>query len=147
MSRTILWILTIFLSIAMIALVGVQAYWFKNSIEAKEQQLGMVVKEVITEFSDELLSNQTLTTILEEIQPPVVHHQSSAVWNYRIDHRSTIGEDGLLRKETQVSEEGRLVYKQPDPSILNQKIKIIDDSVIVVIGQDEKREDTILSQP
>ena len=46
MSRTVLWILTVFLSIAMIALVVVQAYWFKNSIEAKEQQLGMVVNQV-----------------------------------------------------------------------------------------------------
>lgn len=135
MSRTVLWILTVFLSIAMIALVIVQAYWFKNSINAKQQQLGMVVSRVLDDISTELAQNQTITTILEEINPPVVDHHSTAVWNYRIDQRSTLGEDGMVHEETMVQEEGQ---------ILNQKVKIIDDSVIVVIGQDEVYGDTVL---
>ncbi len=144
MSRTVLWILTVFLSIAMIALVGVQAYWFKNSIDAEEQQLGMVVNQVLGEISTELAQNQTITTILGEIKPPVVRHQSTAVWNYRIDQRSTLVEDGVVHEESEIHQEGSLVYSQPHNSILNQKVQIIDDSVIVLIGQDELYEDTIL---
>ncbi len=129
MSRTILWILTVFLSIAMIALVAVQAYWFKNSMNAKEQQLGMVVNQVLNEASTELAQNQAITTILEELKPPVVHHQSTAVWNYRIDQRSTLGEDEIIQEES---------------NILNQKVEIIDDSIIIVIGQDDLYGDTVL---
>ena len=144
MSRTFLWILTVFLSIAMIALVVVQTYWFKNSIAAKEQQLGMVVKQVLDEISNELAQNQTITTILEEIQPPLIRHQSTAVWNYRIDQRSTLAENGEVLEESKVQQGGALVYSEPHNSILNQKVEIIDDSIIVVIGQDEEDEDTIL---
>ncbi|MCP4311068.1 MAG: HAMP domain-containing histidine kinase [Bacteroidetes bacterium] len=150
MSRTVLWILTVFLSIAMIALVGIQAYWFKNSIEAKEQQLGMVVNQVLEEISDELEQNQTLTTILEELQPPVVSLQSASVWNYRIDSRTVVAEsepEEEPKREDEPEHEGNHpvgVYRQPHHSIKNQKVKIIDDSVIVVIGQDELYEDTIL---
>lgn len=114
----------------MIALVGIQAYWFKYSLEAKEQQLGMLVNQILEEISDELEQNQTITTILEEIQPPVVSHQSTSVWNYRIDSRTINA--------------GEEVYTQAHQSIKNQKIQIIDDSVIVVIGQDELYDDTIL---
>ena len=144
MSRTVLWILTVFLSIAMIALVVVQTYWFKNSIADKEQQLGIVVNQVLNEISTELAQNQTNTTILEEIQPPVVHHKSTSVWNYRIDQRSTLAEDGIIIEESNVHKEETLVYNQPHTSILNQRVEIIDDSIIVVTGQDENYEDTIL---
>ncbi len=88
MSRTVLWILTVFLSLAMIALVGVQAYWFKNSIDAKEKQLGLVVNQVLGEISGELVRDETLMTILEELNPPSISHQSEAIWNFQIDGRS-----------------------------------------------------------
>ncbi len=128
----------------MIALVGVQAYWFKNSIDAKEQQFGLVVNQVLDEISNELAQNQTITTILEEIKPPLVRHQGTAVWNYRIDQRSILGEDGIVIAESKVHQEGSLVYTRPDQSLLNQKVEMIDDSVLVVIGQDEMYGDTIL---
>ena len=96
------------------------------------------------EISTELAQNQTITTILEEIRPPVVNHQSTAVWNYRIDQRSSLGENGVVHEESIIQQEGSLVYSQPHNSILNQKVEIIDDSVLVVIGQDELHEDTIL---
>jgi two-component system phosphate regulon sensor histidine kinase PhoR len=123
MSRTVLWILTVFLSLAMIALVGVQAYWFKNSIESQERQLGLVVKQVLDEISTELVQNETVMTILDEIQPPVVSHQSRAVWNFRIDGRSSTGETGSLK---------------------NRKLEVIDDTVVVILGEDEMLRDTIL---
>ena len=57
MSRTVLWIVTIFLSLAMIALVAVQAYWIKHSIKSEENQLGLVVNQVLSEISNELVQN------------------------------------------------------------------------------------------
>ena len=72
MSRTILWIMTIFLSLAMIALVAVQAYWIKHSIQSEENQLGLVVNQVLSEISNELVQNETVINILEEIRPPVI---------------------------------------------------------------------------
>ena len=186
MSRTVLWILTVFLSLAMIALVGVQTYWFKNSIDAKEHQLGLVVNQVLGEISNELVQNETVMTILEEIRPPVVKHQSTSVWNFHIDGRSiyTESDDEEAFEETEVyiSEDAHgevdirigddvyaneglhpgemeevpeveevpemdnevIVFRQPHKSIKNQKVEMIDDSVLVILGEDEYLQDTIL---
>jgi two-component system phosphate regulon sensor histidine kinase PhoR len=194
MSRTTLWILTVFLSLAMIALVGVQTYWFKNSIDAKEQQLGLVINQVLGEISNELIRDETVMTILEEIQPPVVSHQSQAVWNFQIDSRSSIHQPGdeehrepegavhspdpvheeeWVHEEITIKgkinlnevesgvfvEEGQwkevyvdeadqdqevIVYTPPTQLLKNQKIEIINDSVLVIIGEDELMHDTIL---
>jgi two-component system phosphate regulon sensor histidine kinase PhoR len=128
--------MTIFLSLAMVALVGVQAYWFKNSIESQERQLGLVVKQVLEEISTEMVQNETVMTILEEIQPPVVSHQSRAIWNFRIDARSTVGESGP-GKELPAED----LYPQ---SLKNRKLEVIDDTVVVILGEDEMLSDTIL---
>jgi two-component system phosphate regulon sensor histidine kinase PhoR len=192
MSRTILILLTVFLSLAMIALVGLQAYWFKNSLEAKEQQLGLVVNQVLSEISQEIIRDETVLTILEEIRPPVVNHKSTTVWNFHMDARSVQGHsevssemheeevvaevddlgklEGIeeitirgevnlhqghaeimvesgqpeIRKVTPSGGEEVILYTQPDPSITNQRFRIIDDSVLVVLGEDETLRDTIL---
>jgi two-component system phosphate regulon sensor histidine kinase PhoR len=133
--------MTVFLSLAMIALVGVQAYWFKNSIESKERQLGLLVNQALTEISSELVQNETVMTILEEIKPPLVSHQSKSVWNFHIDGRSMYSgiENGEIRLNDEI-----VVYSQPPASIKNQKLQMIDDSVLVILGEDELLQDTIL---
>jgi len=140
MSRTVLWVLTIFLSLAMVALVGIQAYWFKNSIDAERQQLGMVVSQVLEDISHELLQNETVTTILEEIRPPLSSHQSSSTWNYHMDGRSYVGAEITQGEEG----EEEVVYSQPHQSVINQKVKVIDDSIVVVVGEDAELGDTLL---
>jgi two-component system phosphate regulon sensor histidine kinase PhoR len=156
MSRTVLWILTVFLSLAMIAMVGVQTYWFKNSIESQERQLGLVVNHVLDEISNELIQNETMMSILEEIQPPVVKHHSKAVWNFRIDGRSIVGNPDVTAevrvndrttgedKSEQDNKDTVPEYSPPSQSLKNRSIELIDDSVLVVLGQDEMLQDTIL---
>jgi len=190
MSRTILWIVTVFLTLAMAAMVAVQAYWIKRSVNAEEHQLGLVVQQVLSEISDELVRNETLLTILDEIRPPVVQSQSQAVWNFHIDDRSAYNrtdstsiiiesedlyvdqEDlNIIFDEVLVSEEEKGIegldlevieptfedlddeepkeektykYTPPDHSLKNQKVKLINDSLLVILGEDEHMQDTIL---
>lgn len=190
MSRTILWIVTVFLTLAMAAMVAVQAYWIKRSVNAEEHQLGLVVQQVLSEISDELVRNETLLTILDEIRPPVVQSQSQAVWDFHIDDRSAYNrtdstsviieseelyvdqEDlNIIFDEVLVSEEEKgiegldlevieptfedldaeepleektYIYTPPDHSLKNQKVKLINDSLLVILGEDEHMQDTIL---
>lgn len=208
MSRTVLWIVTVFLSLAMAAMVAVQAYWIKRSVKAEQQQLGLVVNQVFSEISDELLWNETLITILDEIRPPVVQNQSRAVWNFHIDARSAYnradsalaiaegegvvgdsensriqheditvddqelnsGELELLEvhpgieaatepvekepmsdrdedQDTEIpepEETRHFRYTSPDFTLKNQKVKLINDSLLVILGEDEVMQDTIL---
>jgi len=141
MSRTLLWIVTIFLSLAMLALVALQAYWIKHSIESKQNQLGLVVNQVLSDVSDELQQNETILHILEEIQPPVIRHQSRSVWNFHLDSRSMI--NGKSREDIQLDEE-IIFYNPPQRSLKNTMVEMVDDSVLVILGEDEIRNDTIL---
>jgi len=125
----------------MMALVALQGYWIKSSIESKESQLGLVMNQVFSEMSDELLENETVMQILEELRPPVIKHQSKAVWNFHIDARSNYSESG--QEELHMDEE-ILVYTAPHKSLKNRKMELIDDSVLVVLGEDELMQDTIL---
>ncbi len=141
MSRTVLWILTIFLSLAMIALVTVQVYWIKHSIASEQYQLGLVVNQALSDVSNDLVQNETVINILEEIRPPVIHYQSQSIWNFHIDWRSNMDPSGDEKIELN---ENIIMYSPPHPSLKNQKVEMIDDSILVILGEDELMHDTIL---
>jgi two-component system phosphate regulon sensor histidine kinase PhoR len=148
MSRTILWIVSVFLALAMVAMILVQAYWIRRSLESEEHQLGLVVNGVLSDISDELVQNETVITILNEIQPPVIQYQSKEVWNFRIDSRSSYDRTEstveIAIEEEDIDERGPFIYTPPDISLKNQKVKMINDSLLVLVGEDISKQDTIL---
>ncbi|MCK5066427.1 MAG: HAMP domain-containing histidine kinase [Bacteroidales bacterium] len=150
MSRTILWIVSVFLALAMVAMIIVQGYWIKRSMDLEENQLGMVVNQVLSELSDELVQNETVITILDEIRPPLIQYKSQAVWNFHIDARSAYNgsEDENIHIEAEDLNENQdqdvYTYTSPDHSLKNQKVKMINDSLLVVLGEDLLLHDTIL---
>jgi signal transduction histidine kinase len=149
MSRTILWIVSVFLALAMVAMILVQAYWIRRSLESEEHQLGLVVNGVISDISDELVQNETVITILNEIHPPVIQHQSQAVWNFHIDSRSAYDRtessmDITIEAEDLDEFENTFTYTPPDVSLTNQRVEMINDSLLVVVGEDITMQDTIL---
>ena len=149
MSRTILWIVSVFLALAMVAMILVQVYWIRRSLESEEHQLGLVVNDVLSDISDELVQNETVITILNEIQPPVIQHQSQAVWNFHIDSRSSYDRtestiDIAIEAEDIDEESAVFMYKPPDGTLKNQKVQMINDSLLVVVGEDPSMKDTIL---
>ncbi len=162
----------------MVAMVGIQAYWIKHSMEAEENQLDLLVHQVLSEISDELIRNETMITILNEIRPPLIQQQTQAVWDFHIDSRSAYdasepeevqaeleayyeeaeeihGESDLLHVESDrihVESEGShvtveeqvYIYTSPHHSLKNQTVELINDSVLVILGEDELMQDTIL---
>ncbi|RPI41952.1 MAG: hypothetical protein EHM46_05775, partial [Bacteroidetes bacterium] len=140
MSKAVLWILTVFLSLAMIALIAIQAYWIRSSIISEEKQLSLVVRQVLSEISDEIIQNETIMHILDEIKPPVMQHRSSSVWNYRLNSK---GGEATVQEDLHVEDEV-VYYNPPDPSLKNTKVEMLDDSVLVILGQDDRLQDTVL---
>jgi two-component system phosphate regulon sensor histidine kinase PhoR len=148
MSRTILWIVSVFLALAMAAMILVQAYWIRRSLESEEHQLGLVVNGVLSDISNELVQNETVITILNEIRPPVIQYQSQAIWNFHIDGRSSFdGTDSnvdITIEAEDRDERRRYIYTAPDASLKNQTVKMINDSLLVIVGEDIHMQDTIL---
>jgi two-component system phosphate regulon sensor histidine kinase PhoR len=133
---------------AMVAMILVQTYWIRRSLESEEYQMGLVVKQVLAEISDELVQNETVITILDEIRPPLVQQQSEAVWDYHIDARSaydrTDHSHNAIEGADIDADEDIFIYESPDISLKNQKVERINDSLLVVIGEDLHSRDTIL---
>lgn len=125
----------------MIALVALQGYWIKTSMDAKEQQFGQTIHQVFQEVSDELLENETAMEILEELQPPLIQHQSKAVWNFRIDARSSYS---VIDDEDIQLDQNTLHYSSPHSSLKNRTAELIDDSILVIVAEDELLNDTLL---
>ena len=153
MSRTILWIVSLFLALAMVAMILVQAYWIRRSMESEEHQLGLVVNDVLSDISNELVQNETVISILDEIRPPVIQYHSQAIWNFRIDSRSSFDRtdssiDIAMEEEDlgmDIDEEMNIfTYTAPDGSLQNQHVAMINDSLMVVVGEDPAMQDTIL---
>lgn len=133
---------------AMLAMILVQTYWIRRSLESEEYQMGLVVKQVLAEISDELVQNETVITILDEIRPPLIQHQSEAVWNYHIDARSAYDRTDMghtaIEEADVDADEDIFTYESPDISLKNQKVERINDSLLVVTGEDQHSRDTIL---
>lgn len=135
-----IWIITIFLSLAMLSLVGVQAYWIRHTIDAEERQLNLVMQRVLFDMSEELVQNETVMHILEELQPPLLHgRRSQSVWNYQIDARSSYG---TMAPPDSSQKNHAMRYSPPHESLMNPRTRLIDDSILLVLGQDAL--DTIL---
>ncbi len=162
----------------MVAMVGIQVYWIKHSMEAEENQLDLLVHQVLSEISDEIIRNETMITILDEIRPPLIQEQTQAVWDFHIDSRSAYdasepeevqaeleayyeeaeenhGESDLIHVESDrihvesedphvTVEEQVYIYTSPHHSLKNQTVELINDSVLVILGEDELMQDTIL---
>lgn len=155
----------------MVAMVGIQAYWIKHSMEAEENQLDLLVHQVLSEISDELIRNETMITILDEIRPPLLQQRTQAVWNFHIDARSAYDAsepeeiqaelEGYYEESEEIHVEAEMIhveseepvesveehvymYTSPHHTLKNQTVELINDSVLVILGEDELMQDTIL---
>ena len=137
MSRTVLWIMTVFLSLAMVALVVIQAYWIKTSIEAEEKQLGLVVNQVLKRSPMSWCRMKQYGhpggDPATSGQPP---QQSGLEFSYRFRSSLVRTEEIYLEDEMEMNEEV-IVFTRAHQSIKNQKVEMIDDSVVVIMGEDE----------
>src|SRR4030042_2378706 len=69
MSKRFLWIIAVFMSLAMAGLIIVQSYWIGNAIDIKEKQFSQLVTNALSDISDEIRQQETVFNIIEEINP------------------------------------------------------------------------------
>lgn len=69
MSKRFLWIIAAFMSLAMIGLIVVQAYWIGNAIDIKEKQFSQLVTKALADISQEIRKQEAVYHIIDEIEP------------------------------------------------------------------------------
>lgn len=69
MSKRFLWIIAVFMSLAMMGLIIVQAYWIGNAIDIKEKQFSQLVTKALSDASEKIRQQETVYHIIDEIEP------------------------------------------------------------------------------
>jgi two-component system phosphate regulon sensor histidine kinase PhoR len=69
MSRKWIWILALFMGLAMISLIFVQAWWIKNAVDVKDEQFDQIITRALSDLSVEFQKQQAARNIIDEIDP------------------------------------------------------------------------------
>jgi len=67
MSRKWIWILALFMGLAMISLIFVQAWWIKNAVDVKEKQFDQLITKTLSEIANEFQKQEAIHYITDEI--------------------------------------------------------------------------------
>lgn len=135
MSKRILWILTIALSLTLLGLVYIQISWVENAINLKDKQFQQLVNNTLSDVSRQLESYYTtrrLNSILKERLTP---------WT-DIDWQMELDED----PPEVIIDEKEEVPEPPVPTGeggLEEFMELIGDTLIVIRRNGEKSADTI----
>jgi hypothetical protein len=135
MSKRILWILTIALSLTLLGLVYIQISWVENAIRLKDKQFQQLVNNTLTEVSRQL-ENYYTTRRLNAIIGERLSPGSGAEWQVEFD------ED----PPEVVIDESEAALPPPDISgseRMEEFVELIGDSVIVVRRKGGKTVDTL----
>src|SRR4030042_4723427 len=137
MSKRFLWIIAVFMSLAMAGLIIVQSYWIGNAIDIKEKQFSQLVTNALSDISDEIRQQETVFNIIEEINPI----DTNMAWEGYSSVKVHVSASQYLEQVTaRVSEENAKVKD------LNEEIRVLqrttpsgDYSNIAIIAEDSGR--------
>ncbi len=69
MSRKLLWVLTVIISLASLGLVLVQSEWVRIAVQTKEEQFAQTASLAMQSIVDEIEKQETVVQIIDEIKP------------------------------------------------------------------------------
>ncbi|HEC44995.1 MAG TPA: HAMP domain-containing histidine kinase [Bacteroides sp.] len=134
MSKKLLWIISIFMALAMICLILVQTYWINNAYRLKERQFSQVVNQVLYTTVQDIQEREAMWHIMDEAELLDSTWEEAYV-ELEFGEQQHI-EEYNWNVESQIKIDGRLdhsvfIYQRSIPGTHEYELTIIaDDSVI-----------------
>ncbi len=120
MSNKILWIISIFIALAMIFLIVVQTYWINNAYQLKEKQFSQLVNRALYNSVNEIQEREAMWHIMDEVEI------LDSTWEYNIDINARINQVGSFDQSV-------YIYQRSIPGSDEYELTIVaDDSVILM---------------
>jgi two-component system phosphate regulon sensor histidine kinase PhoR len=69
MNKKWIWILSVFMGVAMICLIFVQTYWIRNAVIVKERQFDQLINKVLSEITNKVQKQEAMHYIIDEMDP------------------------------------------------------------------------------
>jgi len=124
MHKRTLWIITILLSITLVGLILVQAYWIKNALEIKEAQFEQLVANGIDQIVKELENRELVSQVVTAIDPYYdINSTGRTSLNFRSNKLSQ-NQFGLSSTDT----EKEIFIINTDSLNLNSQLRILGKS-------------------
>jgi two-component system phosphate regulon sensor histidine kinase PhoR len=136
MSKRILWILTISLSLSILGLIIVQIKWIRNAIELNDKQFRQLVNTTLTDVSmqiDHYYTSKRINSVIEE----KILAEDEIVWNIVIEEKEN---PNIFLDEEKIAEIMPHLQKVEKGEEL---IEVIEDTIIVITQLGNKKVDTI----
>jgi two-component system, OmpR family, phosphate regulon sensor histidine kinase PhoR len=134
MSKHILWILTVALSLALLGLIFIQVSWIRSAVELKDKQFQQLVNTTLTDVSrqlDRYYTTKRMNAIIEE----KLAEESGLNWLIDPDlYDPSLNLEGSINNSSSTP---------IDKSIREDLAEIVGDSVIVITHHDGAVVDTI----
>ncbi len=140
MSRRILWIISIFMAVAMVFLIIVQTYWINNAYRLKEKQFSQVVNQTLYQTVQEIQEREAMWHIMDEAEIldstweeayfDLDNGGMAYYEEYNLDINAHIQSDGNLDQSV-------YIYQRSIPGSQKHELTIIaDDSIIHMDNHD-----------
>ncbi len=139
MSKRILWILTIALSLAMLGLILLQIFWIKSAADLKEKQFKQLVNNTLADVSRQLESYYTSDHMQKIIQDEEADENKEVTWNVIVDD----DQKGSIYLEGDNEKLDVPLILPEGEKYMEQKIELINDTIFVVTQKGKKGSDTI----
>lgn len=134
MSRRILWIISVFMGVAMIFLIVVQTYWINNAYRLKEKQFSQVVNRVLNSTVYEVQEREAMWHIMDEMEILDSTWEEASFGSYSNGSEESFSFDMSTRVENwNGTNQEVYVYQRSVPGSQKYELTIVaDDSVILM---------------
>ncbi len=136
MSKRFLYIIAVFMTLAMIALIVVQAYWINNAYELKEKQFSQLVNRAISNIINEVQIQEAVFHIINEIDSPDTNtFEQYEKFDVQIDASEYLEtyqseqEAGIKQKQT--GPDDIYIFKHSQSSKGRSKITIVAEDTLL----------------
>ncbi|MEX0987272.1 MAG: HAMP domain-containing sensor histidine kinase [Bacteroidales bacterium] len=135
MSKRILWILTIAMSLTVLGLIFIQISWIRNAVDLKDKQFQQLVNNTLTDFSrqvDHYYTSIRMNTIIEEN----LTSEAKKEWQREMEEREPSVVLGEKRDHNNLQEH---LFSDND----NGLVEVIGDTIFIISQKGGEIIDTI----
>ncbi len=123
MSKKILWIISVFVALAMVFLIVMQTYWINNAYRLKEKQFSQLVNRALYNTVNEIREREAMWHIMDEVEI-LDSTWEEAYFDFQIDINARVKPGGDINQSV-------YIYQRSIPGSDEYELTIIaDDSVI-----------------
>jgi len=127
MQKKILWTITIILSVTLVCLIFVQAYWIKNAIKINEEQFHQLVIKGMENIVEEIENREIISQVVNEMDP---YHDVSLTGAPSINYKLNKLSQSTFSLSTTDEEKEVFIINENDSLNISSQLQLLANNAI-----------------